>query len=86
MHLRNQITIILKPGIVLVKCVWFKVLIKYTGRNFPNVIENMSNMLGGNMSYLYEILKNGENDMKEVEALQGCSHLKASRRNMNQEK
>ena len=38
------------------------------------------------MSYPYEILKNGENDMKEVEALQGCSHLKASRRNMNQEK
>ena len=38
------------------------------------------------MSYPYEILKNGENDMKEVKALQGCSHLKASRRNMNQEK
>ena len=38
------------------------------------------------MSYLYEILKHGENDLKEAEALQGCSHLKAGRRNMNQEK
>ena len=43
-------------------------------------------MLGGDMSYLHEILKHGENDLKEAEALQGCSHLKASRRNMNQEK
>lgn len=43
-------------------------------------------MLGGNMSYLHEILKHGETNLKETEALQWCSHLKASRRNMNQEK
>lgn len=46
-------------------------------------------MLGGktrNMSYPYEILKHEENEMKKVEALQGCSRLKANRRNMNQEK
>lgn len=39
-----------------------------------------------NEGYPYETLKHGENEMKQGEALQGYTHLKANRKKVSQEK
>lgn len=39
-----------------------------------------------NKGYLFEKLNHRENEMKKGETLQGCSHLKANRWKVSQEK